>query len=127
MTATKHILDLINKKKQEGYKLSNPEILKIVEATSLIAKNHETHKVFKHVYTQINNNQKTFTSLLTRRELEVLELIGILNNSEAISKTLNIKLSTVETHRKNIRRKLTIKGNNQLYNYAMMASIIKSI
>ena len=126
MTATKHIIQIIRDKQKQGLTLSNKEIIEIVEATTSLAKSNETFKIFKQVLEQVTQNHQTFKTLLTKRELEILKLIGVLNTSEAISNSLNIRLSTVETHRKNIRRKLEIKGNNELYNYAMAANIINT-
>ena len=44
-----------------------------------------------------------------------------------ISEILQIKLSTVETHRKNIRRKLKIKGKGKLYEYAIISNLVKIV
>lgn len=41
---------------------------------------------------------------LTKREQQVLNLIGIGKQNNDIAKDLNPKISTIETHRKNIRK-----------------------
>lgn len=51
-------------------------------------------------------------SLLTKREKEVIKLLLKDYTSEAISNQLFISKHTVESHRKNIRRKLKLKGFN---------------
>ncbi|MGV6831998.1 MAG: response regulator transcription factor [bacterium] len=57
---------------------------------------------------------------LTKRELEILALIGYGLTNKQISTTLNIAVSTVETHRKNMRKKLKLKGNSTLIRYALL-------
>ena len=106
MTASEYILHAINTKIEEGFKLSNTEISEIIEATSKIAKDATAFNVFKNIFKKASTNNSDFLKVLTKRELELLELIGQQKNSIAISEKLQIKLSTVETHRKNIRRKL---------------------
>lgn len=55
---------------------------------------------------------------LTKRELQILKLIGFNFKSAEISKTLSISNNTVATHRKNIIKKLGIKGTRQLKVFA---------
>lgn len=59
-------------------------------------------------------------SLLSSREIEVMSLIvkGMINKE--IADRLNIGLTTVVTHRKNIMDKLSIKSVSQLTIYAVM-------
>ena len=58
--------------------------------------------------------------VLTNRELEVLSLVvqGYINKEIAIK--LNISLTTVITHRKNITEKLGVKSVSALTIYAVM-------
>lgn len=55
---------------------------------------------------------------LTKRELQILKLIGCNFKSRDISKALDISKYTVATHRKNIIKKLGITGTRQLKVYA---------
>ncbi len=48
---------------------------------------------------------------LTQRQLEFLKLIGEGSDTAQISKKLNISFSTAQTHRRQITRKLGIKGS----------------
>lgn len=57
--------------------------------------------------------------LLSRREIEVLELVGAGKTSAEIAEQLNITTDTVVSHRKNILRKLNITGKNGLLRYAL--------
>ena len=121
MTATEYILSVINTKIEEGYKLSNKEVSEIINSISIIAKDKAVFNVFKNIFEKIYTNDSLFLSSLTKRELELLELIGQQEDSVTISEKLQIKLSTVETHRKNIRRKLKINGKGKLYEYAVIS------
>ncbi|GEM_PF-891852 len=57
-------------------------------------------------------------SLLSKREREVLDLICRGFSTIAISEKLFISKFTVETHRKNILRKLDIRSSTELVSYA---------
>ena len=126
MTATNYILEAIATKNAEGHRLSNTDLGKIIEATSKLADDSITFNIFKQLHLQITKDQNALIKALTKRELEILQLIGLQKNSVSISEELKIKLSTVETHRKNMRRKLKVQGNGKLYQYAIMANIIKT-
>lgn len=56
---------------------------------------------------------------LTKRERQILKLIADGKTSQQISKSLNISKFTVDTHRKNIHKKLDIKTNTGLVKYVM--------
>ncbi len=47
---------------------------------------------------------------ITDRELEILELIAKEFTTEKIANTLNISVSTVETHRRNLFQKLEVSS-----------------
>ena len=68
--------------------------------------------------------QATDSRILTDREIEVLSLIaqGFLNKE--IADKLNISLTTVITHRKNIQEKLGKKSVAALTIYAVMHGYI---
>lgn len=58
-------------------------------------------------------------SRLTDRELEVLELLGQGSSSREIAKKLHVSIKTVDTHRENIKDKLTLRNANELVQYAI--------
>jgi DNA-binding CsgD family transcriptional regulator len=62
---------------------------------------------------------------LTPRELEVVSLISLEYSGREISNLLFISTNTVETHRKNIMRKLEIKNIIGLVKYALKNNLIK--
>lgn len=56
---------------------------------------------------------------LTKREKEVLSLIGEGLSTREISDSLHIAHSTVETHRRNLIDKLGVRGTKELIRYAL--------
>lgn len=63
--------------------------------------------------------------LLTEREVEVLTLLANGSNNPQIAKKLFISRSTVETHRKNLKRKLGLKSFRDLMRYALAFDLVK--
>lgn len=56
---------------------------------------------------------------LTKRQNQILELIGKSFNNKEIAEKLFISEHTVTTHRKNIMEKLNLKGRDALLKYAL--------
>jgi DNA-binding NarL/FixJ family response regulator len=63
--------------------------------------------------------------LLTQRELEVTRLVAEGKTSKAVGTTLKISTKTVETHRSDIMRKLSIHSVSELVLYAARNNIIR--
>ena len=55
---------------------------------------------------------------LTDRELHVLQLLGSGLSTRQIAAELKLSFKTVETHRENIKRKLSLRGAAELLHYA---------
>ena len=68
----------------------------------------------------------TINTLLTGRELEIITLISLEYSGKEISEQLYISTNTVETHRKNIMKKLKLKNTISLVKYAIKNNLIKS-
>lgn len=58
-------------------------------------------------------------SLLSDRELEVIEMVGRAWTTRDIAAKLNLSVKTVETHKGNIKRKLNLKTAPELARYAV--------
>lgn len=56
---------------------------------------------------------------LSKREKEIVKLIGEGKTSQEIADSLFIEKSTVDTHRKNILKKLSLQGKSELLRYSM--------
>jgi DNA-binding CsgD family transcriptional regulator len=67
----------------------------------------------------IKKNQEHYNKL-TEREIEILKLIGKGFSTKEIANTFNIAESTVETHRNNIRQKLSAKNSHELVKFAIL-------
>jgi DNA-binding CsgD family transcriptional regulator len=64
------------------------------------------------------NNQSAYNDKLSKRENQIFKLIGAGYKSKEIALILAISKSTVSTHRKNIIKKLKLKGSGNLQNIA---------
>ncbi len=72
-----------------------------------------------------NNNDGALINILTEREIEILKLIALEYTSKEISKSLFISTNTVESHRKNMMKKLKIKSSIGLAKFALKNNLIK--
>jgi two-component system nitrate/nitrite response regulator NarL len=61
---------------------------------------------------------------LTKREIEILKYIAEGNSNQEIANKLFISYNTVDTHRKNIMHKLSIKNTAGLVRYAIEKNLI---
>ncbi len=61
---------------------------------------------------------------ISDREIEILKLIALEYNTEEISEALFISVNTVNTHRKNLIRKLNVKSPVGLVTYAIKHNLI---
>ena len=64
---------------------------------------------------------------LSKREVEILKLIVDESSSKEISELLTISIRTVETHRKNILKKLGVKNTLGLIRLFVESDLLKSI
>ena len=69
------------------------------------------------------DNKDKFDNLGTRAK-EVLRLVALGKTSAEISRKLNIEVETVNTHRKNIKRKLGIRNSYDFTKYARAYDLI---
>ena len=65
----------------------------------------------------VQKRKELENALLTKRELEIAKLVCKEQSSDEIAKTLGLSLHTVNTHRKNILRKIEGKNPIDLMNY----------
>lgn len=71
------------------------------------------------IQNQIYNNTTSFSRLLSLREQEILRQIGYGKNNGDIALTLKLSSSTVQTHRRNLFKKLGIHDTPDLMRYAI--------
>lgn len=117
----------------KGYLTKKSAGENIIEAIEAVKRNeeyfdkHVREKIFAS-FTQNNPklNKSSFTEnqVLSERELEIITLISLEYSGKEISEQLFISLNTVETHRKNIMKKLKTKNVIGLVKYALKNNLI---
>lgn len=71
-----------------------------------------------------SENYEITNTMLTDRELEILKLISMEYSGKEIGEELFISANTVETHRKNLIKKLNVKNTIGLVKYAIKHNLI---
>lgn len=99
-----------------GYILKNSSLQVVLEAIRTVA-NGKTY-FDKHIHLPSTEKNKS-KSVLSSREKEILNLVGRGRTSHEIADELFIGKSTVDTHRKNMIRKLGLSGAGELLRYAL--------
>lgn len=72
----------------------------------------------------IKPNAENSSISLTERELEIIKLISLEYSGKEISEELSISTNTVETHRKNLVKKLNVKNTIGLVKFALKNNLI---
>jgi DNA-binding NarL/FixJ family response regulator len=104
----------------------------IIEAIMTVAVGNQYYsqnirnKIFNSFVTNGANHTKNIASLLplSYREVEILKLISQEYSSKEICEELFISINTVETHRKNLIKKLNVKNTIGLVKYALKHNLI---
>ncbi len=100
----------------QGYILKNSSLEVVLEAIRTVA----SGKTYYDKKIQPTNGGKNSSkSVLSAREREILQLIAKGRTSHQIADELFIGKSTVDTHRKNMIRKLDLSGAGELLRYAV--------
>ncbi|WP_428230772.1 response regulator transcription factor [Flavobacterium sp.] len=98
-----------------GYIMKNSPLKKLIEAIRAVVSNEtffDDAIITKDKLTKEN-------ILLSTREKEILRLIGEGKTSNEIADVLFINKSTVDTHRKNILKKINLYGKTDLIRFAV--------
>lgn len=99
-----------------GYILKNSSLNVVFEAIRTVYDNKTFYDKKIHIPDAEKNSTK---SVLSAREREILQLISNGHTSHQIADELFIGKSTVDTHRKNMIRKLGLSGAGELLRYAV--------
>lgn len=108
-----------------GYILKNSGIKMLNEAIHTVARGEtffDKNVALNFMNDYIQDNVKVGKSdkvVLSNREKEILHLIANGKTSKEIAEDLFIAKTTVDTHRKNMIRKLQLKSGNELIKYAI--------
>lgn len=98
-----------------GYIMKNSSLKKLIEAIKSVATNIP-------FYDDAITTKDTFSKeliILSTREKEILRLVGEGKTSQEIADLLFVAKSTVDTHRKNILKKMNIYGKTDLIRFAI--------
>ncbi|MFH7012985.1 response regulator [Flavobacterium sp. FlaQc-52] len=104
------------------------EAIKVVNTDQEYFDDHVREKIFTSFTRnnpKLNKNSFEENQILSPRELEIITLISLEYSGKEISEELFISLNTVETHRKNIMKKLKMKNVIGLVKYALKNNLIK--
>ena len=98
-----------------GYILKNSS-LKVMLAAIKAVMSGET---FFDESLKANAHSNEAEASLSKREIQIVKLIGEGKTSQDIADALFIGKTTVDTHRKNILKKLNLQGKSELLRYSM--------
>ena len=107
----------------------------ILEAIQVVSTGEEyfcnivREKIFSNATENIdklNKDKPQNKIFLSGREIEIITLIALEFSGKEISEQLFISTNTVETHRKNIMKKLKAKNSISLVKYAIKNKLVKS-
>lgn len=104
-----------------GYVLKSASAEEIVEAIITVA---EGSVFYCKGVEAILEEQETRAHALTARERSILALLANGGSNKHVARELGISVRTVETHRKNIKRKLGISSTAGLAKYAMETGLV---
>lgn len=101
-----------------GYLLKNSPLEDVLKAIRSLSVGKEYYDANIKVDSDGNTNKKT-KGKLTKRQIEILNLIAQGKTSREIANELFIGTYTVDTHRKNMARILGLKGKGELLRFAL--------
>jgi DNA-binding NarL/FixJ family response regulator len=111
-----------------GYLLKNVDQQNLVQAIETVVqdKQYIDYQIQKNMLNEALSGQKRTSQgvMLTKRELEILELIAKENSNQQIADKLFLSLRTVQTHRLNISQKLGVNNTAGLVKEAYKRGLI---
>lgn len=102
-----------------GYLLKNSSLNDVLEAINIVNGGGKYFDANIDTNSLNSNDNSKKKGLLTKRQIQILELIGQGKTSREIAEQLFIGTHTVDTHRKNMVRILGLKGKGELMRYAL--------
>ncbi|HEX2522297.1 MAG TPA: response regulator transcription factor [Terriglobia bacterium] len=107
-----------------GYIMKNESSQKIMEALHRVLRgelylSERLSATFLSKFLHLrSDNQDSYLSSLTDRELEVFQLIGVGRSTREIAETLHLSAKTIETHRTHIIEKLGLRNSKEVFQHA---------
>ncbi|MFS4467126.1 response regulator [Maribacter sp. 2210JD10-5] len=100
----------------KGYILKNSSLKELLSAIRTV---YNGGTYFDPNLVAPKSLSNTSKGILTGRQKEILKLVALGKTNQEIANHLFIGKTTVETHRKNMIRKLNLKGAGELLRYAL--------
>ncbi|MEY8848482.1 response regulator [Psychroserpens sp. XS_ASV72] len=101
-----------------GYLLKNSPLENVLKAIRSVYNGQTFYDANIDISSENDDNKKA-KGVLTKRQMEILDLIAQGKTSREISDELFIGIHTVDTHRKNMARILGLQGKGELMRYAL--------
>jgi two-component system nitrate/nitrite response regulator NarL len=114
---------LIEKLRENSKFLNNNEFISIISTLRSICTNQQFVTSLVQSLNVLKQTKINRKDTLTKREEQVLLLVGDGQKNSDIATGLNLSASTIETHRKNIRKKLKLNGHDNLFVLALLYSL----
>ena len=108
-------IDQMKRAGASGYILKNSSLQTVLDAVRTVARN----ETFFDNAIMSKDLASREVVVLSSREKEILQLVGEGKSSQEIADFLMIGKSTVDSHRKNIIKKLNITGKHDLLRFAV--------
>jgi len=102
-----------------GYILKNSSLKEVLNAIITVSQGGTYFDANINTNILDSNTTSKKKGVLTKRQIEILELIAQGKTSREIAELLFIGTYTVDTHRKNMIRILNLKGKGELMRYAL--------
>ena len=103
----------------DGYILKNSALKEVLNAIVTVSQGGTYFDANINTNVLDTNATTKKKGILTKRQIEILELVAQGKTSREIGDTLFIGVHTVETHRKNMIRILGLHGKGELMRYAL--------
>lgn len=123
MSLVKQIISLLENHHKKGKTLSKTEVLSILESVKDVTEHKKTINSLIFFFSTLKDDNNITLNTLTKREQQVLYYVGNGKKSAAIATILKLSMSTIETHRKNIIKKLQLVGKGKLIEYAILNNL----
>lgn len=101
----------------DGYILKNSSLEEVQNAIEAIHQGKNYYDA--NITVDANNSNTKKKGLLTKRQIEILDLVAQGKTSREIAEQLFIGVHTVDTHRKNMIKILGLHGKGELMRYAL--------
>lgn len=113
----------------EGYVLKNTGKRELLDAIHRLMEggtyySNRVMEIMLERYKKVKKKQEA-KALLTEREVEVLQLVAAEKSSKEIAEDLFISIRTVDTHRKNLLRKVGVSSVIGLLKYGVTHGLVR--